>query len=489
MEITKKIPRILIASPSSAAGKTTVTCAILSALRRRANEGEKCSPIAFKCGPDFIDPLFHRAAGAESANLDGFFLSSEKIRALFSQYTADIAVIEGAMGFYDGLCVDSDRASSYDIARTLDCPVILAVDSAKSARSIAALLAGFSRWKSDSRVIGVILNNITEERAAELKTVIENEVGLSVFGFLKKDARFSIESRYLGLSVPSENSAIAEKMAILADSAEKTIDIDAIIAAAKNAPMLSVPAEPIFPVQKNTPSVKIAVAKDEAFCFYYRENLDLLRAFGAQIITFSPLHDKKLPNGIDALYLGGGYPELFPDALFENTTLCESIRGSIRGGLPVLAECGGFLYLQALGVLKGTFCNTGKLCRFGYATVRAEKDTLLCTAGEEIKAHEFHYFDTSENGTACTAEKPSGKKWACVISDQFDETPALPPFSQTLNVWAGFPHLYFLSNPDFAKNFVEAAARFQKMRSVLRTKCSVCPKKHRKSISAGDFSR
>ena len=432
--------------------------------------------------------MFHRAFGAESANLDAFFLPENRLKSLFCHYASQkTAIIEAAMGFYDGSSSNDEKHSAYEISRALKCPVILTVDAAKAGRSILAEIAGFLHWKSDSAIAGVILNNIAASRAMELKAAIESELGIKMLGFLEKDARFSLESRHLGLAVPESVGDLNEKIDLLAKTAQKNFDLDEILKIARSAEEISVLDEPFFPdflqnFAKNNAQkkrVKIAVAKDEAFCFYYRENLDLFSSLGAEIAEFSPLKDKKIPDGTDALYLGGGYPELFPSELFENDSMCLSVRNSVRGGLPTLAECGGFLYLQALGALSGTFQNTKKLCRFGYVELEAEKDTLLCSAGEKIKAHEFHYFDTTANGDSCSAKKPSGKKWQCVVSSPFDETPSLPPFSQTLNVWAGFPHLYFPSNPDFARNFVCAAEKFQKLRLIIRSKCDVCPKKRR----------
>ena len=482
MSAFTKIPRIMLASASSASGKTTITAALIKVLSKKAEREGKSKPCAFKCGPDFIDPMFHKKAGAESANLDSFFLPKEKLRSLFCHYAkGSLAIIEGAMGFYDGFSQKSESGSAFEIANILDCPVILVVDASKSSRSILALISGFKNWKSNSKIEGVILNNISKMRAQEMKDVIENEIGIKMLGSLEKKAQYAIESRHLGLMTPESDGEVDEKLSLLEKEVEESFDIEKILEIAQSASEISFEdnlfTESLGENKTETKKIQIAVAKDEAFCFYYRENLDLLCSMGAKLVEFSPLKEEKLPDGTDALYLGGGYPELFPEKLFENTTMIKSIKNSVLGGLPTIAECGGFLYLQALGVLKGTFKNTGKLCRFGYATIKANNDTLLLKEGQEIKAHEFHYFDTSENGSDCTATKMSGKSWLCIHSSPFSEEAALPPFSETLNIWAGFPHLYFLSNTDFAKNFVSAALRFQKQRTIVRTKCSVCPKK------------
>ena len=500
MAMYRKLPRVMLSATSSASGKTTIMCALLRALKRKEAIFGKMDVRAFKCGPDFIDPMFHRSAlGVESGNLDTFFLSAEENRALFSHYTNEncLSVIEGAMGYFDGVNFRSEKASSADIARALDCPVVLVVNAEGMARSILPLVKGFLDADRAKKIKGIILNRVKSSTAAELKSIIEVEAGIKVLGFLETVPDCAIDSRHLGLMTPECVENLNEKIEKLADSLEKSVDIDEIIKIASDAPLLEVPKEPpaaFFPIYQNENVIpvldtgiskpKIAIAKDEAFCFYYRENLDLLRASGAKIIEFSPLADSALPD-CDALYLGGGYPEVFSQKLADNVSMMTSIRNRVRAGLPTLSECGGFLYLQLLGVLEGEFHNTGSLCRFGYIEITANQDTLLLKKGEKIKAHEFHYFDTTKNGETCTAEKISGRKWSCIVSNPFDTTPALPPFTQTLNVFAGFPHLFFPSKPEIASRFVEIARKYSVEKSKLHTKCSVCPK-HRQKKEANE---
>ena len=490
----KKRARVMIAAAASGSGKTVAMCALLRLLKRKAAKKEISGVCAFKCGPDFIDPMFHtRALGVPSGNLDTFFLSDEKTKSLFAHYANENAVslIEGAMGYFDGVSFEAEKGSSADIARVLSCPVVLVINAEGMARSVLAIVKGFLAGDRENLIKGIILNRVSKAVAEKMRNIIEENCAVKVVGYIEKGDDCAFESRHLGLKTPDELDNLDEKLENLADRAEMSIDIDEIIKIAQSAPDLEIENVPFFPNIANQeiqiaferkkltkPSVTVGVARDEAFCFYYRENLDSLKNAGANIIFFSPLHDSDFPE-CDALYLGGGYPEEFSEKLFSNTKMMMMIRNRVRSGLPTIAECGGFLYLLALGVLDGTFFNTHRLCRFGYITVRANHDNLLLSEGETVKAHEFHYFDTTKNGDDCTAEKISGAKWSCITSKPLDLTPSLPPFTQTLNVFAGFPHLFFPSNENIALRFVEAARKYSEEKSKIRTKCSVCPKKRR----------
>lgn len=450
------IPRILIAAPASASGKTTVTCALLRLLANAA---------AVKCGPDFIDPLFHRqVSGRPAGNIDLFFTPPALARALFARQVqgADVAVCEGAMGFYDGVA-ETEAASAYDVARALSCPVILVVDASGKSLSLCAEINGFAAFRERdgdrSGIHGVILNRCSPARYERLAPAIARECGVRAVGFLPQDDAFSLASRHLGLVTPDAVPDLRQKLDALADSAKQTLDVAAIMRIAQSAAPLEYDAA-VVPEAAGT-RVRIALAQDEAFCFYYRENLDLLAAFGAELVPFSPLRDQTVPDGCHALYLGGGYPELFPSQLAANTAMLRSVRAFCRSGAPVLAECGGFLYLKLAGILAGTFGNTGHLVRFGYVTLTANEDTFLCRKGDQIRAHEFHYFDTTHNGSAFTAQKSDGTTWHCIESAA--PVADMPPscgVSRAANIVAGFPHLSFTSNPAFARNFVHAAREF-----------------------------
>ena len=450
---TRVIPRILIAAPASASGKTTVTCALLRLLANAA---------AVKCGPDFIDPLFHRqVSGRPAGNVDLFFTPPAQARALFARQVqgADVAVCEGAMGFYDGVA-ETESASAYDVARALSCPVILVVDAKGKSLSLCAEINGFASFRerdgARSGIRGVILNRCSPAQYERLAPVIARECGVSAVGFLPPDDAFSVASRHLGLVTPDAVPDLRQKIDALAHVAAQTLDVAALMRIAQSAAPLDY--DDTAALEATGARVRIAIAQDEAFCFYYRENVDLLAACGAELVPFSPLRDRVLPDGCHALYLGGGYPELFPSQLAANTPMLHSIRAFCRSGAPVFAECGGFLYLKLAGVLAGTFENTGHLVRFGYVTLTANEDTFLCRKGDQIRAHEFHYFDTTHNGGAFTAQKPDGTAWQCIESAAPVAEMRLPcGTSRVANIVAGFPHLYFPSNPAFARNFVRAA--------------------------------
>ncbi|WP_296115647.1 cobyrinate a,c-diamide synthase [uncultured Eubacterium sp.] len=465
-----KIPRIMLAAPNSGSGKTLITCGLLQALK---NKGRNLA--SFKCGPDYIDPLFHtRVLGVPSRNLDTYFSGRELTRTLFGTHAqqADLAVMEGVMGFYDGVAGVTLTASSWELADVTDTSVILVVNMRGMSLSVAALIQGFMQMQPESHIGGVILNQTSEFMCRQLEPVIKERCGIPVLGFVPKVTECVIESRHLGLVTPAELTDLQERIEKLAEILTDTLDLEAIIRLAEDAPDFTwTPLEQFLPreYQEQSAQVKalsaetlrIGVAKDEAFCFYYEDNLDLLRMLGAETVFFSPLHDQKLPENLQGLLIGGGYPELYAKQLSENESMRRDIREKITAGMPYLAECGGFMYLHEsmedmqtcrwpmAGVLKGNAYYTGKLGRFGYVELTAKEDQMLCKNGERIKAHEFHYFDSTENGAAFYATKPKRSRgWECI---------------QAGNVYAaGFPHLYYYSNPRFAANFVEACRRYDR---------------------------
>ena len=445
--------QFLLAAPRSGSGKTTMTCALLMALKRRG-----CAPCAFKSGPDYIDPMFHRAVlGVESRSLDLFFSASETVRALYAKGAAGhgAAVCEGAMGFYDGLGGVSDRASAWHLADTLDLPVLLVVEPKGQSLTLAAELNGLVNFRTPSHIAGILLNNCTARMHALLAPMLEKETGLPVLGFLPKLPEAVIGSRHLGLYTAAEVENLQQKLALLADAAEKHIDWPRLLALCEKEP-------PALPVQPETPParVRIAVAQDEAFCFTYAETLEAFRDAGAEVVFFSPLRDTALPENIGGLYLPGGYPELHARELSENTSLLREIKQKIESGLPTAAECGGFLYLgQSLtdaegqswpmaGVLPGEAKDAGRLVRFGYAALSADSDSLLFRAGESFPIHEFHHWDSTANGTALAAKKPvGGAEWRCgFVNEHF---------------YAGFPHLYWAGTP-LPQRFAAAAENYRR---------------------------
>ena len=411
--------QFLLAAPRSGSGKTTMTCALLMALKRRG-----CAPCAFKSGPDYIDPMFHRAVlGVESRNLDLFFSAPETVRTLYAKGAAGhgAAVCEGAMGFYDGLGGVSDRASAWHLADTLGLPVLLVVEPKGQSLTLAAELKGLDSFRTPSHIAGILLNNCTARMHALLAPMLEEETGLPVLGFLPKLPEAVIGSRHLGLYTAAEVENLQQKLALLADAAEEHIDWPRLLALCEKEP-------PALPARAETPParVRIAVAQDEAFCFTYAETLEAFRDAGAEVVFFSPLRDTALPENIGGLYLPGGYPELHARELSENTSLLREIKQKIESGLPTAAECGGFLYLgQSLtdaegqswpmaGVLPGEAKDAGRLVRFGYATLSADSDSLLFRAGESFPIHEFHHWDSTANGVALAAKKAGGRRRVAV---------------------------------------------------------------------------
>ena len=444
-------PRVLLAAPASGSGKTMITCGLLQALTLRG-----LRVASFKCGPDYIDPMFHeKVIGTASGNLDLFFADAPLMKRLFCRNSADadISVIEGVMGYYDGMLADSAEASSYAVARALDCPTVLIVNARGQSVSALATLEGFARFRPDSGVKGVIFNQMPQRIFEALKPQVE-AMGIAALGYVPRADDMVIESRHLGLVTPDEIRGLSEKLTRLAGLLEQTVDIDALITLAKSAPALAAPPEPDYPALSGT---RIAVARDEAFCFLYRDNLALLERLGAQLAFFSPIRDAALPAGTQGLLLCGGYPELYAQALSENTAMRGAIRDAVSGGMPTLAECGGFMYLHAqmedmegrfwpmAGVIEGRAYRTKKLGRFGYVTLSANADTAFLPTGETVRAHEFHYFDSESCGDALTAEKPDGvRRWTCGHADGA--------------LLAGFPHLYYESDPSFIVRFLRRCA-------------------------------
>ena len=437
--MNRALPRLLIAGTGSGCGKTTLVCAILQALKNRG-----CAVASFKCGPDYIDPMFHsEVIGAPSANIDLFFSEPSTARMLFARHAAELNVIEGVMGYYDGLSMDDPRSSAWDVARALEAPAVLVVNVRGMALSAAAVVKGYQMLRNPSNIRGVILNRATPMSYPGLKRAIERECGIPVYGYLPACPECALESRHLGLVTAQEVENLHEKLQILAQRAEESIDMDGLITLMRTQPPLEVTEKRFSPLG----SVRIAVARDKAFCFYYRDNLELLQELGAELIEFSPLTDAFLPD-CDGLILGGGYPELYTRQLSENAAMRESIRNAVQNGLPTIAECGGFMYLTErigdfpmVGTIPACCRDTKKLSRFGYATVTAETESLLFAAGDSIRGHEFHYWDADSPGDSLTARKESGRTWRCGWTNE--------------TLYAGYPHLYLHSNPRCAQRFIQ----------------------------------
>lgn len=455
------IPRILIAAPSSGSGKTVISCGLMAAFCRQQKNVVSC-----KCGPDYIDPMFHREVlGIDSQNLDLFFCEKEQLTGIFAEHAknADLAVVEGVMGYYDGMGLDTAKASSYDVAAALQIPVVLVVSARGSALSLAALVKGFLEFKKESRIRGILLNRVSAMLYPRLKEMLENELKkaghpIKVLGYIPEHEAFHLKSRHLGLVTPEEIKHLKAQLEQAGEILSETVDLEGLYELAKEAPSLeiSVPEDE----EKENPKVSIAVARDEAFGFYYKDNLKLLERYGCNLVYFSPIRDTHLPEGVSGLLLGGGYPELYARELSENKTMLSEIRESIQNGMPCHAECGGFLYLhekladskgklwKMAGVIRGEAAPKEKLVRFGYINLTGVVDGTFLKRGERIRGHEFHYWDSTNNGTDAKALKPDGKRsWECVHMQQ--------------NLFAGFPHLSYSSNPVFAERFMREAIRWE----------------------------
>ena len=446
------IPQLMAAAPASGSGKTTVVCALLRALRRRGLD-----PCAFKCGPDYIDPMFHRAAlEVPSCNLDLYLTDPARLRQLYSAHLAGhgAAVVEAAMGYYDGAGL-TDAASGWQTADTLGLPVLLVVRPGGASLTLAAQIKGLQAFRPDSHLAAILLNGCSASYADRLAPLLERETGLPVVGCLPTLEAARLPSRHLGLYTAGEIQDLSPRLDALADALEAGADLDKLLAVCRRPAPVSAPAQ-AAPVR-----ARIAVARDEAFCFCYPETLETLARAGAECVFFSPMRDAALPEA-DALYLPGGYPELYAEALSKNAPLRRAVAAAVAAGMPTVAECGGFLYLgQTLadeagsvwpmaGVLPGDGFRAGRLVRFGYADLTAREDSLLFRAGERVPVHEFHHWDSTCPGDALEAEKPDGRRWHCGFAGP--------------RLYAGFPHLYLAGRPRLAERLVSAAAAWRKER-------------------------
>ena len=473
----KKNPGFLLSAISSNSGKTAAACGLMSAFLQNG----KCIR-ACKCGPDYIDPMFHREVlGIDSKNLDLFFSDEEKLRVGYLRHTlgAELTITEGVMGFYDGMSLDSVKGSSYDVAQTLGLPVILVINARGAAMTLAAVVKGIAEFRPDSNIRGILLNRVSAMLYPRLKEMLENELArighdeIKIVGYMPENEAFHLESRHLGLVTPQEMEDLQEKVRQAGEILAKTVDLELLEKIAGEAAVwkaeVSEESEKIGSLKSQNDPVRIAVARDEAFCFYYKDNLELLESLGCELIEFSPLHDEKLPDNISGLILGGGYPELYGKQLSENQSMLTSIRKALtQEKIPCLAECGGFMYLheemedtdgkvwKLVGRIKGRTFPTGKLVRFGYVDLQRNLDENPISEfkeqmsladswilpGENIRAHEFHYWDSTDSGSDCLAVKPDGKRsWECMHLEE--------------NLVAGYPHLYYPSCENFAERFVE----------------------------------
>ena len=442
--------KIMIAAMRSGSGKTVFSCGLMMALKKLGLSVQAC-----KCGPDYIDPMFHgKTLGIPSRNLDLFLQGREGLRRTLRNCVADVVVTEAAMGYYDGIA-ETERCSAWEIARETDMPALLVLRPGGESITLAAQVRGMLDFRGESMIRGLVLTDCREGLFRLLRGSLERETGLPVLGYLPPMEQAVLPERHLGLLTPDEIDGIRERFSSIADQISQTVDLNAILALAADMPDAG-RREP----KSETSTCRIAVARDEAFCFLYEDSLDSLRSAGAELCFFSPLHDTALPGNTDGLYLPGGYPELHAEELAQNEAMRRAIRETVRSGLPTVAECGGFLYLQEsmeneqgrshpmCGVLGGRGYRTERLQRFGYVNLIAEQDSLLFRQGETIPAHEFHYWDCTENGTALLAVKADGRNWRCGFADE--------------NLYAAFPHLHLGGELPLAERFVETCAERRK---------------------------
>ena len=508
--------KIVIAADRSGAGKTTVSCGLLAVLKKRSVKVQ-----SFKCGPDYIDPMFHRRVlGVPSGNLDSFFTDDVTLRRIFRarvvESGAELALVEGVMGYYDGLGGVSSRASTWEIAHILDAPTILVLDAKGASVSIAALVRGMMQFKEErevqSGIRGLILNRVSPMFYPRLKSVIEAYCpGIEVLGYLPELPELQVPSRHLGLVEPAEIEDFQRWTERVAAQMEESVEVERLLEIAGvdvlNIPQTQGNAAFVQPVtcramededsERSTVEaeisgtdavlaapdkassamnglkcraralerpVRIAVSEDEAFNFTYEENRALLRQLGAELVPFSPLHDAALPADTDGLLLSGGYPELYKDALHANASMRASVAEAVRQGLPTIAECGGYMYLldaieqvPMCGVLRGDAERTPRLVRFGYVEAETRRDSVLGPAGTVLRGHEFHRYDCDFNGADCTLTKPAAGHGRAATSARSYEGIYL-----TDTLAAGFPHFYYWSNPAALAHFLDACRTWRK---------------------------
>jgi cobyrinic acid a,c-diamide synthase len=447
---------MVIAGPASGVGKTTIALGLMAAFRRR---GLAVQP--FKCGPDFIDAGHHtRVCDRPSRSLDGWMLSSETNRAVFARHaaTADIAIVEGVMGLFDG-ARNTGEGSTAALAKHLRLPVLLVVNASRMAASAAALVRGFETFDPAVAVGGVLFNRLGGAGHYVLLRDARERAGCApALGYLPEDSSLHIPERHLGLYTAHEDVLSTTALDRLSSLMEQFVDLDRVlnIAALENVP--DVPGDQ-SPVGGET--VRIAVARDRAFCFYYEDNLDALRADGAEIVEFSPLTDRLLPDGTDALYIGGGYPELYATQLSANESMRNAITQFVENGGPTYAECGGLIYLgrhlrlrdggdlvPMVGVLPFGTMVTDRLVRFGYTEVSFTSDCLLGRAGTTARGHSFHY---------STIDGVPDLPCAYRVRSTLSGIEATEGYVVG-NVLASYIHLHFLSNPDLTASFIRAAS-------------------------------
>ncbi len=460
-------PSVVIAAPHSGSGKTTIAVGLLAALAAR---GLRVAP--FKVGPDYIDPsLLAQAAGQPCHNLDAWMLGEDGALASFARRSrgADLAVIEGAMGLFDGVAGEDDTASAAHVARLLNAAVVLVLDAQAMARTAAALVHGLATFDPRVQVAGVIFNRVgSPTHAAMLREAVTQHTSVRALGSLLRDERLALPERHLGL-VPAAEHDVSAWVAAARAAVEANVDVDGLLALARASaqqsalPFRATPALPLDPLPRSNSATArpcIAIARDEAFSFFYPDNLELLEEAGAEPAFFSPLRDAHLPEGSAAVILCGGFPELYAAQLAANADMRAAIAAAARAGMPIYAECGGLMYLcEALvdqsgaahpmcGVLPGRSAMTGRLT-LGYRLARAPRDNWLWRAGETIRGHEFHYSTWQADGPMLEP--------AYIFQPMHYLKEPRPDGAQAGSVIASYLHVHFLAKPELAMRLARAA--------------------------------
>lgn len=459
----------IVAAPASGSGKTTVTLALLAALKRR---GIEVAP--FKVGPDFIDPGHHAAAcGCPSRNLDSWMCGTDGVQHTFAKGCAGagMAIVEGVMGLFDGADGGSDKGSTAEIAKLLNAPVLLVIDARGQARSVAALIKGFCEFDPDLQVAGVIFNRVASPRHAELLRAAHASVaGLPpLLGMLQRDQQVALPERYLGLVTAETTPGNVVFYERLAEWFEAGVDVERLLNSALPDCLCRSGLQPAIlhrglePAPTTPEKVRIAVARDEAFSFCYAENLELLEAAGAELEFFSPLCNGQLPEGISGIYFPGGYPEVYAEKLAMNLSLLQAIRSAAHAGMPIYAECGGLIYLSGgvsgpaaahfqpfVGLLPASARMLPQRKALGYRQVTFRFDTILGPAGTVARGHEFHYSEVEINGDLPCSYAVSRADGTLLEDEGY-------VFN---NVLASYIHLHFASNPVLAGEFVQSCRRW-----------------------------
>ncbi|CAN5212542.1 cobyrinate a,c-diamide synthase [soil metagenome] len=449
---TISAPRIVVAGTHSGVGKTTIASGLMAALSAC---GHRVAP--FKVGPDFIDPSYHAlATGRPGRNLDAFLSGPELIAPLFANGSkgADIAVIEGVMGLFDGKSGGGDLASTAHVAKLLRAPVVLVVDARAMARSAAAMVHGYMTFDDNVNVAGVILNRVGSAIHERMLQEAIEPLGVPVLGVVRRDEEIETPGRHLGLIPASERdpearSAIRRTGEIIT----RSVDLDAVVRLARTAEPLHVePWSPLSPEENRVSGVRVAVAAGPSFSFLYRENLELLESVGAEVAFFDPTMDERLPPDTDALYLGGGFPETYAEAISANVPLREQVRAFAAEGKPVIAECGGLLYLcrelnelPMCGILDAEARMTDRL-KLGYREAEAVSKSPLAEAGTTVRGHEFHYSSVEPNAGESPAWDLAGRGPEGFVSG---------------GVHASYLHLHWAATPEIPRRLVRHAARMK----------------------------